>query len=139
MGLRLTCCLAACERTALSVRPSLRPITRVGVFRAAKLRSCALSALVHAFPCCLVDFGMMRFPQRTTGTPDTERQPPVRIIRPGGTVPEYKLPLVRDPDCRSMVGVLLVQLVPSYLPWPAACPVHDIWTNHNRVTRLFQG
>lgn len=41
---------------AASVRPSLSPITRVGVSCLANLRSCAMSAEVQGFPVFRVDF-----------------------------------------------------------------------------------
>ncbi|AMY20311.1 hypothetical protein A3Q40_02948 [Rhodococcus sp. PBTS 1] len=50
VGFRLTPRSDACDRTASSVRPSLSPITRVGVFCCASCRSCWLSPRDHALP-----------------------------------------------------------------------------------------
>lgn len=43
-------------RTACSVRPSLSPMTRVGVFWAASCRSCVFDDGVQALPLLRVDF-----------------------------------------------------------------------------------
>jgi hypothetical protein len=49
--------------TALSVRPSFRPITRVGVFSFANCLSCFTSSFVQDFPVFRVDFvGIALFP-----------------------------------------------------------------------------
>jgi hypothetical protein len=48
--------LFAWERTAPSDRPSFNPITRVGVFFFARLRSCCRSLLDHGWPLLRVDW-----------------------------------------------------------------------------------
>src|SRR5437868_3207862 len=50
VGFNETCCFVACERTAPSVRPSLSPITRVGVFPFARSRSAFLSPALQSLP-----------------------------------------------------------------------------------------
>lgn len=50
MGLRETPSSLALDRTASSVRPSLSPITRVGVFSRANFLSLFSSAPLHDFP-----------------------------------------------------------------------------------------
>jgi hypothetical protein len=50
----------AFDLTAFSVRPSFKPITRVGVFSLANCLSFFTSSAVHGLPVFLVDFVAMR-------------------------------------------------------------------------------
>jgi hypothetical protein len=50
----------ALEYIPAGVRPSLRPITRVGVFALASFLSCVTSDGVHALPLFRVDFGIIK-------------------------------------------------------------------------------
>jgi hypothetical protein len=59
VGLSETPSLDAFERTAVSVLPNFRPITRVGVFSLASAPSCLTSSFVHSLPVFLVYFGMI--------------------------------------------------------------------------------
>src|SRR6185369_16032605 len=54
--------LLALDRTAISVRPSFNPITRVGVLSFANSRSSLMSDCTHGFPLFLVYFGISGFP-----------------------------------------------------------------------------
>src|ERR1044072_8599345 len=54
--------LLAFERTELTVRPSFRPITRVGVFSRANSLSCFTSAGVQSFPVFRVYFDISGSP-----------------------------------------------------------------------------
>jgi hypothetical protein len=62
VGFSETPALAAFERTAISVLPSFKPITLVGVFSLAKAPSCLTSSFVHSLPVFLVYFGMINSP-----------------------------------------------------------------------------
>lgn len=59
VGLSETPSLDAFERTAVSVLPNFKPITRVGVFSLASAPSCLTSSFVHSLPVFLVYFGMI--------------------------------------------------------------------------------
>ena len=73
MGFNEVPCFAAWERTAPSVRPSFKPITRVGVFCLAKVRNCCLALADHDLPLLRVDFAMgslLRLHQARVSAPD---------------------------------------------------------------------
>ena len=62
VGLRLTPVSLALVRTAFSVRPSLKPMTRVGVFFFASVRSVVTSVCDQRDPLLRVDFASVFSP-----------------------------------------------------------------------------